>query len=68
MNASFAIFVTLLGMVMEVSPSQEENAPLSILVIPLDMVTEVSPVQRLKASSPILVTLIRSYYMKLLTE
>ena len=55
-KAAFPMLVTLLGMVMEVSP-QPAKAPYPMLVTLLGMVTEVSSLQFLKASSPMDVTL-----------
>ena len=57
LNANCSMFVTLLPMVMEVSPVQPENALHPILVTLLPMVTEVSPLQYWNAQLPILVTL-----------
>ena len=51
------IFVTLFGMVTEVSALQLSKAPLPIFVTLFGMVTEVSALQPAKACSPIVVTL-----------
>ena len=44
-NAPLPMLVTLLGMMMEVRPEQQENAPFSMLVTLLGMVMEVRPEQ-----------------------
>ena len=51
------MLVTLLGMVILVSPEQPEKAPFFILVTLLGIVIEVSPVQPLKDSFPMFVIL-----------
>ena len=52
------MLVTLLGIVMLVSPVQPVNALYPMLVTLLPIVTLVSPVQPLNALSPMLVTLL----------
>ena len=57
-NVPSSILVTLLGIVIAVSPLQPEKVPPSILVILLGILIEVSPLHPKKAPPPILVTLL----------